>query len=68
LLADIAGADAREKHHAAHRLPVILVYENWLGASRERGGNNLFPPFPPIENRTVAVVSLALDCPARQPD
>lgn len=65
MLADIAGANAREKHHAAHRLPVILVYENGLRTSRERGGDNLFPPFPAIENRTIAVVSFTLDCPAR---
>ena len=63
MLADIAGANAREKHHAAHRLPVILVNENGLGASRQRGSDNLFPPFPPIENRPVAVVSLALNRP-----
>jgi hypothetical protein len=68
LLADIAAANAREKHYTADGLPVILVNENGLCASRERGSDNLFPPFPAIKNRTVAVVSLTLDCPARQPD
>ena len=63
-LASIVGIDAGEKHHTADRLPVVLVNQNGLCTSRERGGDNLFPPFTPVIDRTVAVVSLALNSPA----